>query len=130
MRVTPIALLLLAALAAGCGPRFAPRVEVPAEYSQSGQYQQAYTAFWWNCAIVKSVDLAARCPKTCRETPEETAGCSAGATDAENRIAELEKEHGPERTRQILSLRVASDDGHAQITPYFPYGPTAEKSRD
>ena len=122
--------LAISLLTIGCGPRVAPRIEVPAEYSNSDQYREAYTAFWWNCAIVKSVDLAAACPRTCSETPAETAGCSAGAADAENQIAALEKEHTPERTREILSLRIATDDGHSQIARYFPYGPKSDKARD
>ena len=129
MRVASFLLALTTSLISiSCGPRLTPRLEVPAEYSNSEQYRQAYTAFWWNCAIVKSVDLAAACPKTCSRTPAETAGCSAGGADAENQIAELEKKYGPERTQEILSLHIGEDDGHSLITPYFPYGPMPAKA--
>ena len=119
--------LITSVISISCGPRFAPRLEVPAEHAQSNSYRQAYTAFWWNCAIVKSVDLAAACPKTCSKTPAETAGCAAGGADAENQIAELEKKYGPERTQEILSLRIGEDDGHSHVTPYFPFGPTSAR---
>ena len=127
-RAASFTLLLITSLVnISCGPRLAPRIQVPAEYADSEPYRQAYTAFWWNCAIVKSVDLAAACPRTCTATPAETAACSAGAADAENQIAELEKKEGPERTREILSFRIGEDEGHSRITPYFPYGPTSGK---
>ena len=131
LRLRTITLAMLAALVSiNCGPRLAPRLEVPAEYAGETAYRDAYTAFWWNCAIVKSVDLDARCPSTCSRTPAENAGCSAGAADAQSRIAELQTKYGPERTREILSFHIGEDNGHSQITSYFPYGPTPDKSRD
>ena len=119
-------LLFVASLVAiGCGSRLGPRISVPAEQANAEQYRRAYAAFWWNCAIVKSIDLGAACPSTCEAAPAETAAYSAGAADAENQIAELEKNEGPDRTRELLSLRIAEEDAHARITPYFPYGPTS-----
>jgi hypothetical protein len=128
MRLTTFTLTMMTGLfSISCGSRLSPQIEVPAEYSQSGEYQQAFTAFWWNCAIVKSLDLAARCPATCTGTPPATAGCSAGAAAAESQIAELEKERGPERTKELLSRRVGEDDGYSHIQSHFPYGPRPEK---
>jgi hypothetical protein len=108
-----------------CGPRLAPRIEIPADQTDQAAYQQAYTAFWWNCAIVKSIDLGAPCPRACANTPAETAACSAGAADAENQIAELEKKYGPVRTRELLSVEIGEKEGYSNIRPYFPYGPKA-----
>jgi hypothetical protein len=119
--------ILVALLLLGCGPRLAPRIEVPADQTDQTAYRDAYTAFWWNCAIVKSLDLTARCPSTCGEPAAATAACSAGAMDAQNQIAELEKKYGPERTREFLSFRVGEEEGHAKIRPHFPYGPQREK---
>ena len=125
MRLGMVTVVLATLISINCGPRLAPRIEV-ADDTQ----RQAYTAFWWNCVIVKSIDLAAACPATCSTTPAATDSCSAGARDAQNDIAALEKKYGPERTREILSLRIGEEEGHAQIQPYFPYGPTPEKPRD
>ncbi|HJU41921.1 MAG TPA: hypothetical protein VJ691_03870, partial [Vicinamibacterales bacterium] len=116
--------LLTSLVGISCGPRLAPRIET-ADESQ----RQAYAAFWWNCVIVKSVDLTAACPSTCSSSDAASA-CSAGAADAQNQIAELEKKYGPERAQEILSLRIGEKDGYAQIAPYFPFGPTPEKARD
>ena len=124
MRIAAVTLALAAGLlSVCCGPRLAPRIEVPAEQTDQTSYRDAYTAFWWNCAIVKSIDLNARCPNTCTGTPAVAAGCSAGATDAQNQIVDLEKKYGPERTREILSLRIGEDDGYSHLKSYFPYGP-------
>ena len=117
--------LLTILVGVSCGPRLSPRIETPDE-----PQRQAYSAFWWNCVIVKSVDLTAACPSTCSASPESASACSAGATDAQNQIAELEKKYGPERTQEILSLRIGEDDGHSHIAPYFPYGPRPEKARN
>jgi hypothetical protein len=123
-RFRAITLAMLAALVgSACGPRLAPRIQVPAEQTDQTAYRDAYTAFWWNCAIVKSIDLNARCPNTCTGAPAATAGCSAGAADAQDQIADLEKKHGPVRTREILSLRIGEDDGYSHLRSYFPYGP-------
>jgi hypothetical protein len=111
-RFRAITLAMLAALVSStCGPRLAPRIQVPAAQTDQTAYRDAYTAFWWNCAIVKSIDLNARCPNACTGAQGET-------------------KYGPERTREILSFRVGEDDGHARIRSHFPYGPQREISQD
>lgn len=124
---TPLAttVLIFAAglFSVNCGPRLAPRIQVPAEHADQTAFRDAYAAFWWNCAIVKSIDLSAQCPNACTGTPAATAGCSAGAADAQDQIADLEKKHGAPRTREILSLRIGEDDGYSHLGSYFPYGP-------
>jgi hypothetical protein len=106
-----------------CGPRLAPRIQLPADYQQrAAEFEAAYTAYWWNCTIVKSINLAAQCPTACSGASP-AAACSAGASDAQNQIAELEKKYGQERTREILSRRVGEDDGHSKLGSHFPYGP-------
>ena len=128
IRLTATTVAILVSLVGiNCGPRLAPRLEVPTDQTDQTAYRDAYTAFWWNCAIVKSLDLAARCPSTCGESAAATAACAAGAMDAQNQIAELQKKYGPERTREFLSFRVGEDEGHAKIRPHFPYGPQREK---
>ena len=112
-----------------CGPRLPVRI-APPNGLESVEYREAYTAFWWNCTILKSVDLNARCPFTCSGTPAATAGCRAGAVDAENQIAELEKEYGGARTREFLAFRIGEDDGYSKLQAYFQYGPTPEKVPD
>jgi hypothetical protein len=115
--------LILSLVGLSCGPRVAPRIEVPAEHTDQAAYREAYAAFWWNCAIVKSIDLGARCPNTCTGAPAAIAGCSAGAGDAETRIAELERKYGSARTRELLSMEIGEKDGYSNIQPHFPYGP-------
>lgn len=112
-------------LTIGCGPRLAPRIEALDE-----SHRQTYTAFWWNCVIVKSIDLTAACPSTCSASTAAAPACSAGAADAQNAIAELEKKYGPERTREILSARIGEEDAHSRITSHFPYGPTRDRTRE
>lgn len=131
--------LIATLVSSGCGPRLPLRIKVPAEHqpreltpppggnSEPVRYEDAYTAFWWNCTILKSQDINARCPFTCSGTAAATTGCRAGATDAQNQIAALEKKYGRTRTQEFLSLRVGEDDGYSRIGPYFPYGPTPEK---
>ena len=140
-----LALAMIASLiGTSCGPRLPLRIEVPTEYqrqpaeltpppngdSEQVRYRQAYEAFWWNCTILKSVDLEARCPFTCSGTPAATAGCRAGAEDAENQIAELEKKYGRQRTQEFLAFRIGEDAGYSKIERYFPYGPMPEKVPD
>lgn len=131
-------------ISAGCGPRLSLRITVPAEYqdqsaelttppdgdTERGQYREAYTAFWWNCTILKSSDTSARCPFMCSGTAAAAAGCQDGAVDSENQIAALEKKYGPARTREFLALRIAEDDGYSKIRSHFPYGPSREKRPD
>lgn len=126
MRDTALTMIAITSLVSiSCGPPLSPRIEVIDEAQR-----EAYAAFWWNCVIVKSVDLTSACPSTCKETPAAANACSAGAADAQNQIAELEKKYGPERTQEILSTRVGEDGGHSHITPFFPYGPTSGTSPD
>jgi hypothetical protein len=126
-----------------CGPSLPLRVAIPREYQhqppdlvpppngevESVRYEKAYTAFWWNCTIVKSRDLAGQCPFLCNGTPAAVAGCGAGATDAENRIAKLERRYGGERTQEYLVSHVRDSDGYSNIRSYFPDGPVADKNR-
>ena len=142
MRVTKMLIVALAASSwSACGPRLAQRDEVPTEYRlqprelippQNGEpervrYRTAYEPFWWNCVIVKSRDLNARCPFVCSGTPAAAGGCADGGTDAENSIAALEKQYGPARAQAYLRVLVTKSKAHDKITPYFPDGPVAEE---
>jgi len=130
---------MAAAAFSACGPRLPFRVDVPSEFQQDPpgwsrpngepervRYANAYEAFWWNCTILKSQDLEARCPAICSGTPGAAAGCGAGGTDSSNAIAALVKEHGSARTKQLLEARVRDADGFSRIKRYFVNGPQAE----
>lgn len=129
-------LLLISLVPAICASRplaISCRVIVPEEYRRAPpgwaapdgepealRYRKGYEAFWWNCAILKGLDLDARCPCMCSGTPGTSAGCADGARDAERQIQKLIKEYGRERAQQLL--RILSDDpeGAEKIEPYFP----------
>jgi hypothetical protein len=129
-RLQGFVVVVIAALCVSdCGPGLPLRI-VPPNGLESVEYGEAYTAFWWNCTILKSVDLNARCPFTCSGTPAATAGCRAGAVDAENQIAEIEKKYGRPRTQEFLAFRIGEDEGYSKIQRYFPYGPLPERVPD
>jgi hypothetical protein len=88
----------------------------------------AYEAFWWNCAIVKSRDLNARCPSSCSGTNGAALGCGQGGTDAETDIYDLIKRYGEPRTQQYLQRLVREAGAEAKIrASYFTDGPVTEK---
>jgi hypothetical protein len=83
-------------------------------------------AFWWNCAIVKSRDLKARCPLTCSGTPGAALGCGQGGTDADNDICDLVRRYGESRTQQYMQRLVREAEAETKIGAYFPEGPITE----
>ena len=130
----------VAVLMTGCGPHLAPHAGLPSEFHQqypeltpppSGEpegvrYRHAYDAFWWNCAVVRSRDLDARCPMTCSGTPAATYGCSQGALDADGDIDDLIERYGRPRTQSHLQALVRRSDVAAKMNGYFADGPVAE----
>jgi hypothetical protein len=123
----------------GCGPRLPYRINVPSEFRQDPpgwippngepervRYASTYEPFWWNCTILKSQDLDARCPFTCSGTPGATRGCGDGATDAENAINRLVEKLGKDRTKALLERRVREGSGYSKIKSRFPNGPERE----
>jgi hypothetical protein len=99
--------LIGAAFVMACTNHLPYRVRIPDEFKQDPpgwirpngeserqRYKNTYEAFWWNCAILKSSDLAARCPFVCNGTAGAVAGCGDGSTDATNAIQSLHKNLG------------------------------------
>jgi len=134
LALLPIRLLL--GLVAACGPDLEPRSTPPANLTplnpppngepEPVRYRVAYEAFWWNCAIVKSRDLNARCPALCSGTTGAAPGCGQGATDAENDIDDLIRGYGESRTQQYLQRLVREAGAEAKIrASYFTDGPVS-----
>jgi hypothetical protein len=92
----------------------------------SQRYKVSYEAFWWNCVLLKSKNLNARCPFTCNGTPAETAGCAQGALDADNDIGALVERFGPAQSGGYLRSLARTPDAHSKLEPYFGAGPVAE----
>ena len=124
----------------GCGPHLAPHARVPSHYQHQppelvpgpiGQperirYRVSYDAFWWNCAIVRSRDLDARCPFMCSGTNAAAAGCRQDSADADDGISALVKRYGRSRTRDYLNSLVLKSNGFEKIKSYFTNGPRVE----
>jgi len=131
-------LLLLLLVSIGCaGPHLEPRSTPPRNLPAlnpppNGQpepvrYREAYEAFWWNCAIVKSRDSSARCPSACSGTNGAALGCFQGGTDAENDIYNLVRRYGGSRTQRYLQRLVLESGAEAKIrSSYFTGGPVSE----
>src|SRR5262249_953244 len=106
-----IAVPLVAAPAPG-GPKMVCRVVVPEEFKSSTvapngdpervRYTKAYEAFWWNCVLVRAAQLDARCPMICSGTPAATAGCAAGAGNADEQIERLLQRFSAGRVQSYL----------------------------
>jgi len=75
---------------------------LPTSEPEMARYKKSYEAFCWNCIMVKSGNLEARCPFTCSGTPGATNGCAEGATYAENKLLGLIKTHGAEKVKVYL----------------------------
>jgi len=126
--------------AIGCtaaGPRIKPDVRVPAEFaahpvelpsgeSEPVQYRKAYEAFWYNCVALRSENLGARCPSTCRGTPAAVSGCAHGGEEARSRIRESVADYGEVRTRRALRSIAAEFETKAKMAAYFGEHPTEE----
>jgi hypothetical protein len=132
---------VLAGLVLGCtpaGPLLVCRVHVPKEYQvtpfdpppngepEPVRYSVAYEAFWWNCVVVRSRELGARCPFLCNGTPGATAGCSDGATAADEEIDGLLKTYDEPRVRKYLKSLAASPEASEKMRHYFGEGPRVE----
>ena len=135
---------LVSLCVAGCSSHLSPHIGVPAEYKHQPsalmpppngepevvRYRKSYEAFWWNCVIVRSRDVDARCPSACSGTPAAVAGCGQGSGDADTDISALVSRKGSSWTQEYLKAFVQKSDGYEKIRAYFPDGPKAETVRD
>jgi hypothetical protein len=143
LRLPLVVAILIPLLAVSCSTHplsISCQVHVPYEFQQNSpgwksltgepesvRYRVSYEAFFWNCVMVKAVDLRGRCPFMCSGTPAATYGCSKGAKDAEREIKQLLADHDATRVRKYLRFVAASPEGKEKMAPYFPSGPRTEK---
>jgi len=131
--------ILMAWLSTQSSPHLAPRPDVPPEFiptadpatwldvePESQRYKVSYEAFWWNCALLRSQNLRAKCPFTCSGTPAETAGCAQGAVDADDGIGALVKRYGASRSREYFQQLARTPGADAKLEPYFGTRPVPE----
>ncbi len=121
------------------GPHLECHVTIPSEYqktpwdpppngeSEPIRYKKSYEAFWWNCVMVKADNLDARCPFTCSGTPAAAAGCGAGESDADWKIADLLNKYSRSEVQQYLRSLASTEEAKKKIYPYFQETPQPEK---
>jgi hypothetical protein len=133
-------MIIVSAVACATNPlSISCQVRVPTEFQQdppgwisptgepeSVRYKESYEAFWWNCVMMKAVNLESRCPFTCSGTPAATYGCSDGAIDAERQIKQLLKVHDKMKVKDYLQTVASNQEGKEKIKSYFPDRPRAE----
>jgi hypothetical protein len=126
------------ALVPACGKQridLAPNMEIPREYREtslrpppngepeSTRYKVAYQAFWWNCVFIRADNFSARCPATCSGTPAATAGCVAGADDADDAICKSSNRYGEREVIRYLRSLARRPDSLEKLRAYLPDGP-------
>jgi hypothetical protein len=91
------------------------------------RYSKSYEAFYWNCIMVKSKDLQARCPASCSGTAAATFGCFNGGWAADNQVVQLLEAHSAEQVQEYLQTVAARQETIDRIKAYFPEGPQPER---
>jgi hypothetical protein len=138
-----ISFALILTLFASCANqplRLSCQYDVPSEYrtdppdwtppngvSERLRYAKGYEAFWWNCIMIKSIDLKARCPFICSGTPAATSGCAAGGGNASNQVDDLLNRYSSDQVKSYLQSIAATREAREKISDYFSDGPQAER---
>jgi len=104
-----------------------PEWKSPTGESEAERYLKGYKALWWNCVLVRSGKLSARCPRFCSGTPGASAGCSDGVLNADNQIHSLVSSHSNEIIAKYLRKFVDGVDPQEKLNGYFKGVPREEK---